>query len=275
MLHLLTRWGVWPTIFAMASLGQELKRERELRGISLREIADSTRISLRLLQALEEDHLEMIPGKFFVRAILRSYARILGLDENQFLNKYQERLLFEEYALDKQPKKRLTPPQVLTPKRLLVLLAILIVTVIAALLYFFVLSSQGENRVRRQQNPAPQAQALAPPPPRQQVETAVEKPAVEEVKGLTLDVTFLEETWIQLYADGKTAWDGVKSRGESLQVKAEQELVINLGNAGGLTFTINGIKAKPLGPTGAVRKDIRITLDNYREYLLPEEKNKG
>jgi transcriptional regulator with XRE-family HTH domain len=257
----------------MASLGQDLKRERELRGISLREIADSTRISLRLLQALEEDHVEMIPGKFFVRAILRSYAEILGLDESQFLNKYQETLLLEEYALDKQPKKRLTPPQVLTPKRLLVLLAILIVTVIAALLYFFVLSSHGENRVRRQQNPAPQA--VAPPPPRQQVETPVEEPAVEEIKGLTLDVTFLEETWIQLYADGKTAWDGVKSRGESLQVRAEQELVINLGNAGGLTFTINGIKAKPLGPTGAVRKDIRITLDNYREYLLPEEKNKG
>ena len=273
MLHLLTGWGVWPTIFAVASLGQELRRERELRGISLREIADSTRISLRLLQALEEDHLEMIPGKFFVRAILRSYAKILGLDENQFLNKYQERLLFEEYALDKQPKKRLTPPPVLTPKRLLVLLAILVVTVVAALLYFLVVSSKGENRALPRQNPAPQA--LAPAQPRRQVEAPAEKPAVEEFRGLNLDMSFLEKTWIQLYADGKTVWDGVKSRGESLEIKAEQELVINVGNAGGLSFTINGIEARPLGPTGAVRRDIRITRDNFRQYLLPEAKSKG
>jgi len=215
----------------------------------------------------------MIPGKFFVRAILRSYAKILGLDENQFLNKYQERLLFEEYALDKQPKKRLTPPPVLTPKRLLVLLAVLVVAVVAALLYFFVLSSKGENRVLPRQDPPPRA--LAPVPPRRQVEAPIEKPALEEFKGLSLDISFLEETWIQLYADGKTVWDGVKTRGESLQIKAEQELMINLGNAGGLSFTINGIEAKPLGPTGAVRKDIRITRDNFREYLLPGAKNKG
>jgi cytoskeletal protein RodZ len=256
----------------MASLGQELKRERELRGISLKEIADSTRISLKFLQALEEDHLEIIPGKFFVRAILRAYAKSIGADENQLLNKYEEILLFDEYHLDKRPRKRLTPPQVLTPKRLLVLTITLVVVVIAAILYFAFTPSPGKNTVSL---PKPSSQVLAPSLSSKPAEAPVEQPVVKEVKGLNLEISFIEKTWIQVYADGKIVWDGIKSRGEVLQVTAEQEFVFNLGNAGGLTFTINGKKAKSFGPMGAVRKDIKITLDNYREYLLPEEGNKG
>jgi transcriptional regulator with XRE-family HTH domain len=255
----------------MASLGQELKRERELRGISLKEIADSTRISLKFLQALEEDRLDIIPGQFFVRAILRSYAKCVGLDENQWLNKYQEMLLFEEYELDKHPHKRLSPPLVLTPKRLIILLVVLVVVVITALSYF-VFISPGQSSAPP---PKAQPQAVLPPPPARLVEVPPQELAVEEIKGLSLDISFLEETWAQIYADGKVVWDGIKNRGDTLQVKAEQELVLNLGNAGGLTFTINGKKAKPFGPMGAVRKDIRITLDNYQSYLLPEEETKG
>jgi len=256
---------------SMASLGQELKRERELRGISLKEIADSTRISLKFLQALEEDRLEIIPGQFFVRAILRSYAKSVGLDENQWLNKYQEILLFEEYELDKHPHKGLNPPLVLTRKRLIVLLIVLAVVVIASLFYF-VFISPGQSSVPR---PKPKSQVILPPSPLPLVEAPAQEPAVEEVKGLNLEISFLEETWVQIYADGKIVWDGIKNRGDALQVKAKQEVAFNLGNAGGLTFTINGKKAKPLGPMGAVRKDIRITLDNYQSYLLPKEETKG
>lgn len=255
---------------SMASLGQELKRERELRGISLKEIADSTRISLKFLQALEEDHLEIIPGKFFVRAILRSYAKSLGLDENQLLNKYQEMLLFDEHQMDKEPRKRLNPPRVFTRKKILILILTLVVVVLAAFLYYVIISSPGKSAV-----PPPKPQALSPVLPPKPVEAPAQEPVVEEVKGLNLEISFLEKTWIQLYADGKIVWDGIKTRGEVLQIKAEQELVFNLGNAGGLTFTINGKKAKPLGSMGAVRKDLRITVDNYREYLLPAEENKG
>jgi cytoskeleton protein RodZ len=255
----------------MASLGQELKRERELRGISLKEIADSTRISLKFLQALEGDRLDIIPGQFFVWAILRSYAKCVGLDENQWLNKYQEMLLFEEYELDKHPHKKLNPPLVLTPKRLIILLVVLAVVVITALSYF-VFISPGQSSV-----PPPKAkpQAVLPLPPARLVEVSPQEPVVEEIKSLSLDISFLEQTWAQIYADRKVVWDGIKNRGDTLQVKAEQEVVLNLGNAGGLSFTINGKKAKPFGPMGAVRKDIRITLENYQSYLLPEEETKG
>ena len=52
----------------MGSFGENLRRERDLRGVSLREIADATKISSRFLQALEEDRLDVLPGGLFPRA---------------------------------------------------------------------------------------------------------------------------------------------------------------------------------------------------------------
>ena len=49
----------------MGSFGENLRRERELRGVSLREIADGTKITLRFLQALEEDRVDVLPGGLF------------------------------------------------------------------------------------------------------------------------------------------------------------------------------------------------------------------
>ena len=53
----------------MASLSEKLRRERELRGISLKQISDDTKIGVRFLQALEEDKLELIPGEFYRREL--------------------------------------------------------------------------------------------------------------------------------------------------------------------------------------------------------------
>jgi cytoskeletal protein RodZ len=65
-----------------------LKRERELRGISLQQISEETRIGVRFLEALEEDRIDVIPGEFYRRSYLRAYTRYLGLDEDRALNVY-------------------------------------------------------------------------------------------------------------------------------------------------------------------------------------------
>ena len=72
----------------MASLSDKLKQERELRGISLRQISNETKIGVRFLQALEDGKLELIPGEFYRRSYLRAYVRYLGLDEARTVNAY-------------------------------------------------------------------------------------------------------------------------------------------------------------------------------------------
>jgi cytoskeleton protein RodZ len=267
---LLTLPQDWPTIFSMASLGQELRRERELRGISLQEIADSTRISLRFLQAIEEDRFDRISGEFFVRAILRSYAKSIGLDEHQVLNRYQEMQSYEEQHQDKE-NKNVTPPRKLPPMqsrrhKKFVAVAIAAIAVIAvglALLYIFSPSSGKEPPILQETTLPASLSVEMPEPPAAEAEA-------ESVRELRLRMDFIEETWLRVIADGESVWDGIKTTGESLEVMAEREVFLNLGNAGGFGLTINGLAARPLGPRGAVRQEIRITPENYRDFLASE-----
>ena len=72
----------------MGSFGERLRREREMRGVSLDDIAESTKIGTRLLRALEEEHFELLPGGIFNKGFVRAYARYLGLNEDQAVTDY-------------------------------------------------------------------------------------------------------------------------------------------------------------------------------------------
>lgn len=80
----------------MASLGQFLKDQREARHVSLEEIAAATKIVPRYLEALEADRLGSMPGGFFIKGIIRSYAMALGLDPEEVLARYREAGLLSE-----------------------------------------------------------------------------------------------------------------------------------------------------------------------------------
>lgn len=73
----------------MAGFGENLRRERELRGISLQEISSTTKISVRSLELLEAEEFSKLPGGIFIRSFIRSYANYLGLDEEQVMAEYQ------------------------------------------------------------------------------------------------------------------------------------------------------------------------------------------
>ena len=65
--------------------GEYLRREREMRGVSLEEISTATKISIRFLQAIEDEELSRLPGGIFTRSFVRTYARYLGLDEERVM----------------------------------------------------------------------------------------------------------------------------------------------------------------------------------------------
>ena len=71
----------------MGSLGSYLRKEREVRGLSVAEIAQSTRIPIRLLRHLENDDFEELPADVFVRGYLRACARALGIPEQELLSR--------------------------------------------------------------------------------------------------------------------------------------------------------------------------------------------
>lgn len=74
----------------MSSFGETLKRERELRQISLREIAEATKINLRYLDALERDDFRHLPGGVFNKGFVRAYAQFIGIDPETMVTAYLE-----------------------------------------------------------------------------------------------------------------------------------------------------------------------------------------
>lgn len=76
----------------MASLGEELRRQRELRQISLREISDATKINIRFLEALERNDFRHLPGGQFNKGFIRAYSRHIGVDPERLVDAYMEEM---------------------------------------------------------------------------------------------------------------------------------------------------------------------------------------
>jgi len=74
----------------MGSFGENLRREREMRGVTLEEISAATKISVRFLKSIEDEEFSRLPGGIFNRSFVRAYARYLGLDEEPLLAEYQQ-----------------------------------------------------------------------------------------------------------------------------------------------------------------------------------------
>ena len=72
----------------MPSFGEELRRERELRQISLREISEATKINIRYLEALERNDFRHLPGGVFNKGFVRAYSEFIGVDPEAMVNAY-------------------------------------------------------------------------------------------------------------------------------------------------------------------------------------------
>lgn len=90
----------------MPSFGETLRRERELRQISLREISEATKINLRYLDALERNDFRHLPGGVFNKGFVKAYAQYIGVDADGMVDAYlvEERAQAEKAAAQKPPE---------------------------------------------------------------------------------------------------------------------------------------------------------------------------
>ena len=95
----------------MPSFGEKLKLEREKRKITLEQISVSTKIGTRMLQALEEDRFNQLPGGIFNKGFVRAYSRFIGLDEDQVVADY---LKLPATRLRFRPKSWIADPTLMT-----------------------------------------------------------------------------------------------------------------------------------------------------------------
>ncbi len=242
----------------MPSFGENLRRERELRGIALRDIADSTKISIRFLQALEQDRFEILPGGIFQRAFVKQYARHVGLDPERLVAEFVYARGGEEPApAPPLPTRRPTPPR-----------GTLMIAIGLAGLGLLALLRSAPGRVAREA-PAPALPVPAsiltdrvyPPPSTQKEQDAT------LAEGLVLTMSARERCWVGAKVDGRTVLDRVLLEGETQTLEATGEIVLSVGNAGGLAFRLNDQQGVPLGQRGEVRRNIVITRESLKALV--------
>src|SRR5919198_3837998 len=90
----------------MFEIGNSLRDARIRQGFELEDVARATRIPARILAALEAERFERIPGDFYARSYLRTYADFLGLDATRFVDEYRERFPEREAVALPRPPRR-------------------------------------------------------------------------------------------------------------------------------------------------------------------------
>jgi len=276
----------------MASLSEKLRRERELRGISLKQISDDTKIGVRFLEALEEDKPERIPGEFYRRSYLRAYARYLGLDEDRAVNAYA----FSQTDSEAEPGTQISRARSVAsePDRAVSWLPWLALGALGLLAGVVFLAFRGDRAPERASAPirSGSASISAKPEPEESAAAAAEKlaaavpllspreseasqpreappPLIRSVRdgALRLVVSVSESCWLEIESDGEVVTTGLKQAGYRREIVADEEVRLWLGNAGGVSLSVNGRPLKPLGRLGQVRKDLAITPDNFMDFV--------
>jgi cytoskeleton protein RodZ len=261
----------------MSDFGGKLRLARERRGVSLRQIAASTKISAASLEALERNDISKLPGGIFSRAFVRSYAAEVGLDPDETVQEFLR--LFQG-----EPGHATPPPSAIPESETrfesqqrvaaLVVKAVLIgVPVVAAILY---VTLRGPLAGWRHSGaPASVEQpVLASPPSQPAEEPGLAQPVATEVVPLdpgavppmAVEIHPTDECWVKVTVDGRVALARTMKAGEKDVVKARDRMLIEVGDAGAFAFSIDGRPGKPLGARGEVSATT-ITKDTVSSYL--------
>lgn len=96
----------------MSGIGEQLRTAREAKGLSISDIEKATKIQGRYLEAIENNEFDKLPGDFYVRAFIRQYAQVVGLDGKELLSQYSGNIEeeLEEHEKEVEAEKQEEEP---------------------------------------------------------------------------------------------------------------------------------------------------------------------
>lgn len=269
----------------MVSFGDRLKKEREKRGMTLDEVSGTTKISVRLLKALEQEKFDQLPGGVFNKGFVRSYAKHLGLDDDAVVADYLEAsgeasppLTLADPTNVQQPS-----PWAQLPWGTLAGLVAVAVLLFAAWFYYShrthektaAPSVAPESEAASSSalpSPAPASPATASQPSSTSVPGAVSgtvgdsgeasssprsspvphpNPTASSGSGsFELSLRALDEVWISTALDGQPPAESTMEAGQSKTIRAVDKVVVRVGNPMALQVSMGGRKIPLHGVEG-------------------------
>ena len=259
------------------TFGDHLKREREMRGVSLDEISTATRIATRFLRAIENEQWDQLPGGVFNRGFVRAVARYLGLDEEDIVAEFAA-------AADVRPSVPVwtgSPPAVTPDKPWLAwMLAAMVALVIATGGWFGgrrIFARRASRRAAQisaassspppvqtvlpstaEPIPVSAAPAPSPPPDSSALPRGVDSPLAPTagpipqapVLPFKLKVEAGKTTLVTVEADARRVFEGTMKAGQGYTFTAQDKIQVSAHDAGALQLELNGKTLAPIGPPG-------------------------
>lgn len=236
----------------MKEIGDYLRRVREEKNISLKDIQEATKISMRYLEAIDRGDFNGIPGEVYRKGFLVNFANTIGLNGQEILQRYNQikasqeeevRVAQCQATLQEKNTRGLDNEQ---------MKGIYLGVVVALIGILIILSFVGFSSFRQGELK----------------ETSVSETATSEAKTenfpapITVSAVFKESIWIVIKADGEYPLGAGGVNFDSSQPKqiwtAQREMIITMGNPAGLILTFNGKELGQLGERG-VKKTVKLT----------------
>ncbi len=248
-------------------IGSVLLEARTVMGRGVSEAAAATSMRAAQIEALEADRFDLFGGDVYAKGFLKSYAKYLELDPEPLLDRYRRTVQhnsMDPLALSAGPISTERPSDV--PRWLLRGVAVL------GVFALFI----GLTQLVQSRTPTPDDFAdlpvTAPNPaetPTQAAVTAAPAPVetvapIQTFDGIELTLAFEGASWVSVTIDGQTRQEGLFAEGDVLDLQGDEEVIVRLGNAGGVRALFNGSGIGPFGGEGDVR-EIRFTPDGFDE----------
>jgi cytoskeletal protein RodZ len=229
---------------ARGNFGERLKRERELREVSMDELTKATRISKRFVEALENEDWAKLPGGIFGHGFVRTIARYLGLNEEALLGEYDLARAEHSAAAPPRPEERIPAPPKWLPVAAVLVVLLLVIGI-------FSMGRYAWHRYAAYRAAKKSAAASLPMQPQSGSGSAgsAEQPASNTP--LDLSVSTSAATHVRVFADNKLVLDADLPAGENRHFSAKNDFEVSAGDSSAVLLELNGRAMPPLGAPGA------------------------
>lgn len=239
---------------ARGNFGERLKRERDLREVSMDELSRATRISNRFLEALENEDWDKLPGGVFGHGFVRTVARYLGLDENALLGEYD---LARADNLPPPPPPK-PEERIPSPSKWIHFAALGAVLLLAVGLVLTTRYAWHRIAAHRASKPSDVSAGVsagpsAAPSQPQTSSTVAPPAAASEIPAdapLELTLSTSAATRVRILADGWLLIDRHLPAGETRRFTAKRRFEVSASDSSAVLLELNGKAMPPLGPPG-------------------------
>jgi cytoskeletal protein RodZ len=236
---------------ALTDLGRRLQQLRELKGLSLEQVAARTLVSKKILAAIETANVAHLPEPVYIQGFIRRYADALDVNGAAFASDFTADAVI--MGGRRAPVGRFAIQAQLRPLHLYLLYLVVVGTAVSGL-SFILNRTSSPIVVSVPDSPAPATQPTTQPAAPAPVAPNTALPPSAIAKSVRLDMKLTDQSWVRVMTDGKMDFEGVLPQGTQRLWTADKQIVVRAGNAGGVVVSLNNGQAKPLGLPGSVEE---------------------